>query len=317
MMVSYWSNAQSPIMLCDSLGNTCTPFYHIDSAITAAVDGSYLYLPGGVFTFGTTINKRLHIIGSGYSLDSALITNTTQISGGFALGSNAAGSSFEGLYLTGAITGPTTTFINNVSFMYVNCISISMKLSNSVIRSCILRTGSSGGNTFYSGINNEILNSYIVDISQLSNSVIQNCNGIYYANSSVLNLFKNNIFDRYPAPLSSANVGSGNSLVYNVYTSTCTSGCISSIFAANNVLMTEANVFAAGSLTTSNMQLLAGSAALTAGENGTEVGVFGGLFPFKKGGVPSNPHIYQKVISASTNINGQLPVQIKVRAEDY
>ncbi len=309
--------AQSPIMLCDSLGNTCTPFYNLDSAYTAAVDGSYIYIPGGVFTVGATINKRVHMIGSGYNLDSALITNTTQISGGLALGNNAGGSSFEGLYLTGAITGPTATFINSVSFKYLSCASISMKLSNSLIRSCILRTGSSGGNTFYGGINNEISNSYIVDISQLSNSVIQHCIGIYYATSCVLNLFKNNICDRYPAGTGTGNIGSGNSLVYNVYTSNCTQYCISSIYTANNVLMTEAAVFAAGSFTTSNMHLLAGSAALTAGENGTEVGVYGGLFPFKEGGVPSNPHIFQKAISASTNVNGQLPVQIKVRAEDY
>lgn len=311
------SHAQSPIMICDSLGNTCTPFYTIDSAYTAAVDGDYMYIPGGVFSFGSSINKRIHIIGAGYRLDSALITNTTQIAGNIVLGANASGSSFEGMYLTGNISGPTATALQNLTFKYLHFGSIALKMSNSLLRSCIVRTGSQNTNIFYSGIDNEISNCYIADIAQLSNSVIQNCVGIYYANNNVLNLYKNNIFDRYPGAISSGAIGSGNSLIYNVYTTNCSAYCIASIFAANNISMTEAAVFANGSLSTTNMHLLPTSAAMTAGENGTEVGVYGGLFPFKEGGVPSNPHIYQKTISASTDVNGQLPVQIKARAEDY
>ncbi|MBK7762089.1 MAG: hypothetical protein IPI46_01795 [Bacteroidetes bacterium] len=320
ILISFFSSsifAQAPIMLCDSLGNTCTPYYQIDSAYAAAVDGNYMYIPGGIFTFGSSINKRLHIIGAGYRLDSAIITNTTQISGGIVLGANASGSSFEGMYLTGSITGPTINALQNLTFKYLNIASISLKMSNSLLRSSIVRTGTTNANLFYTGINNEISNCFIADIGQLSNSIIQNCIGIYTVNNSVMNLFKNNIFDRYPSASNSSSQGSGNSLVYNVYTTTCPIYCISSIYAANNILLSEASVFAAGTLTTENMQLQPASAAMTAGENGTQVGVFGGLFPFKLGGVPSNPHVYQKSISPSTNSNGQLPVQIKVRAEGY
>ena len=65
------------------------------------------------------------------------------------------------------------------------------------------------------------------------------------------------------------------------------------------------------------MHVDAGSVAMTASETGGEVGVFGGSFPFKDGLVPSNPHIFFKNISSITDNTGNLPVQIKVRAENY
>jgi len=52
------------------------------------------------------------------------------------------------------------------------------------------------------------------------------------------------------------------------------------------------------------------------GTDATECGIYGGIFPYKEGAVPYNPHIQQKSISSVTDINGNINVNIKVVAQD-
>jgi len=102
---------------------------------------------------------------------------------------------------------------------------------------------------------------------------------------------------------------------HNIYVTNCPYSCISTIYTSSITQVAIADIFAGG-FDYHEMHLVPTSPGLTASETGGQVGVYGGLFPYKEGAVPGNPHIYQKTISASTNANGQLPVQIKVRAEN-
>ncbi len=54
-----------------------------------------------------------------------------------------------------------------------------------------------------------------------------------------------------------------------------------------------------------------------AGKDGTDVGIYGGDFPWKNGSVPSNPNIIDSNIGGTTNTNGALLVNIKVAAQDH
>jgi hypothetical protein len=248
--------------------------------------------------------------------DSSTVTGHTTINGNFNIGANASNSSIEGLYITGTINGVSSPSINNLRVAHCNFYNFYSNITNSSIHGCIIRTANYGENVFFNGVTNEIRNCYLSDITQLHSSIVENCSGIQFANNVVLCSIKNNIFHTYlNSPFGQP--GSNNTIRNNVYTANCPYYCISSTNAAYNILLTEVNTYASGYLNINNLQLLATSAALTAGENGTQVGVYGGLFPMKLGNVPSNPHIYQKTISAATNTNGQLPVQIKVRAENY
>jgi len=65
-----------------------------------------------------------------------------------------------------------------------------------------------------------------------------------------------------------------------------------------------------------NYHLKPNSPYLSAGSDGTEIGIYGGNSPYREGAVPSNPHIYFKQVSTQTNSNGQLPVQFKVRTSN-
>ena len=51
------------------------------------------------------------------------------------------------------------------------------------------------------------------------------------------------------------------------------------------------------------------------GKDSSQAGIYGGLFPFKPGGVPTNPHINFKNISGTTTTDGKLNVQIKADAQ--
>jgi len=52
------------------------------------------------------------------------------------------------------------------------------------------------------------------------------------------------------------------------------------------------------------------------GTDATQVGIYGGAFPYKEGAVPLNPHIQSKNIATSTDANGDLQIQIQVKAQN-
>jgi hypothetical protein len=53
-----------------------------------------------------------------------------------------------------------------------------------------------------------------------------------------------------------------------------------------------------------------------AGTDGSDIGIYGGNYPWKEGGVPFTPHYQFKKVNGTTNSSGNLPIQIKVKAQD-
>jgi hypothetical protein len=53
------------------------------------------------------------------------------------------------------------------------------------------------------------------------------------------------------------------------------------------------------------------------GTDGTQVGIYGGTTPFKEKGLPSNPQIIKKTIAEQTDANGNLKVDVTVKAQEY
>jgi hypothetical protein len=52
------------------------------------------------------------------------------------------------------------------------------------------------------------------------------------------------------------------------------------------------------------------------GMDGTQVGIYGGLRPWKEGSLPLNPHIQSKTIADKTDAAGKIQVQVKVVAQN-
>ena len=64
-----------------------------------------------------------------------------------------------------------------------------------------------------------------------------------------------------------------------------------------------------------NLRIRTTSPCKNAGTDGTDIGIFGGPAPYKPGAVPFNPHITQSAISAQTDKDGNLKVNIQVSAQ--
>ena len=52
------------------------------------------------------------------------------------------------------------------------------------------------------------------------------------------------------------------------------------------------------------------------GTDSTQVGIYGGIFPYKTAAVPLNPHISSQSIPMATDVNGMLNININVNAQD-
>lgn len=321
-------------------GGTPKFYTKLDSAIIKSQDGDTIYVPGGSFE-SIAINKKLYIFGVGHNTDSTMVTNYSLISGNIYLLSGADGGSLTGFKINGSIYFGNSTLNQNINnYSISRCNFSTLILGN---------TNPSGatGNSFhenimynidgYSSENNMVSNNIIIGtIRQLGiNNAIKNnmflyqitCNGGCplgsIVGSSVGCLFENNLF--LSPNLSTAAFGSipvsnsifnNNFFVENWYMS---NNCI-----GNNNLINQSpdSIFFNYSPHNNNFaysydyHLKSTCPGKNAGNDGTDIGIYGGAFPWKEGSIPSNPHFQTVKIAPTTDANGNLNVNIKVRAQD-
>jgi hypothetical protein len=67
---------------------------------------------------------------------------------------------------------------------------------------------------------------------------------------------------------------------------------------------------------THDYHLQSSSPGKDAGKDGTDIGFYGGAFPWKAGSVPPNPHIQFENVAGGVDEAGNLHVTIKVAAQD-
>ena len=92
---------------------------------------------------------------------------------------------------------------------------------------------------------------------------------------------------------------------YNVYNNNYEGVAIANIF-ANQI----------GSTIDYNQDYHLKTPSAYLGTDGTQVGLYGGIIPFKDGGYPSNPQILTKSVSTQTDVSGNLNISFKVKAQD-
>ena len=94
------NNAISQNLIAVQNGGTTSFYSSLDSAVNNAQNGDTIYIPGGNYTINDTINKRIHLVGSGIHPDSANVTSMTLISGysQIILDSGADNGSVTGIY---------------------------------------------------------------------------------------------------------------------------------------------------------------------------------------------------------------------------
>lgn len=310
--------------------NGGTPrFYSIlEEAINNAQNKDTIYIPGGAYSFKDswiTIDKELHLIGCGHHPDSAKVLPTV-LNAHIKLISGASNSSFEGFLLNGDFVVPSDDEdVDNITIQRCSFSSIRLSrlseywlVSENVVIGAVIGGYNSpyaknnvftnnfiGSTIYYFGQNNTFKNNYI------------NCNG---CNFNLIDgcYFTNNIFD----------LNHSEPFIYQVIASVFENN----IFFWSNYIpascINKNNIFSQSSSTTFNnnnlkyfdykedYHLKPDSPGKNAGTDGTDIGLYGGAYPWKEGAIPSNPHYQRVQISPKTDNSGKLNVKVKVAAQD-
>lgn len=307
-----------------------TFYTSLTTALTAAANGDTLYLPGGTIQpSDITVNKSVHIVGAGHYTDSCAATGRTEIntlryltgSGNSSLQGCSIGTLYIGYASNQNITGLSVT----------RCIVDSFRLgndANSTINNIFLAenvfTGQLSINSAYSGVtlNRNFL--YSSNTNGSGNGLLISNNIIFvyyqYAFDNFNNCnFENNIIvctsNSFNIYLASQNCNYSN----NLFIPTVSSW--GSNTQQNSLLnQTTANTFEnagnSGFSYNYNYHLKSSSPGVNYGTDGTDVGIYGTVSPYKEGAVPFNPHIRFKSISSETTPEGILNVTISVSAQD-
>ena len=321
-------------------------------AIAAAQNGDTLYLPGGnIYPNTVTVNKALHIIGTGTYPDSVVATQGTNLTtwyfvtgadggsiqgctiGTLQIGTNASDQSLNGLSISRCsisnlnLGAATEKNIYNIS-VSDNVIAL-FRAPGTYNASCV-RNIFYAGNEEPNGYGGAILFDWACDSVYFANNIFYGHSVHYWYIPTVLAgavhcLFQNNII------INNTTTGLNIKLsaTYSVFENTLI--CGNNDYSANiadwgsnvqtNTIsqqlsnLTFVNATSENFSYGNNYHLNATSPGNMFGTDTTDVGIYGTLNPYKDGAVPSNPHIVSKSISTSPP-NGILNVNIKVTSQN-
>jgi hypothetical protein len=273
-------------------------------AQTAAANNDIIQMEPGTYSFDINLTKPLVVVGPGYFLDRysspALQANTTPATVNtiyFSTGSS--GASVSGITAGQCYIGASTVTLQRcqiTSTFYVNYPGAA--LTNINIRQNYLANlqNYSGAGTSNLLITNNIINS-TVSLDNSCNGDFSNNTMPYLYTQVTLNNFNvtSNYFGYYAAIPTLTNCTATYNALYFTGALTGT-GNINNVQQANVFVQTPAPQFDGW------FQLKSGTNALLgAGAGGTNIGSTGGNTPYKAGGVPAIPAIYQLSNSVGGN----------------
>lgn len=334
-MLSLISGAFSQNLIAVQNGGNPSFYTNLDSAYLNAQPADTIFLPGGIFHLNPPIiDKTIHLVGLGHDPDSTQITYSTKISSGLTLVTGAEGTSLHGLDFGSLVWGTDSSnqIVNDILIAHCSLGHIEVKdysgkpntSSNIVIRNNVLLGIFRGG----SGQNNAVLNNNMLGAwtceqgTYFGNNIFRQNKTNQHVGTSPLYLvndctFENNIF------LSGKYLESG-AVNCSFRKNICIAAGLNGTVGADAIYgLTLADIFVnvSGNVAVfdydHDYQLTATSQGKNFGFDGTDVGIYGGLFPWRVGSIPFNPHVSQKSIDPMTTNTGKLPVNIQVRAQDY
>jgi hypothetical protein len=297
----------------------------IQLAYDAASAGDTILLsPSESVYTGIAIDKKIHIVGTGWTDPTTNVPHTK--TGGFTFNAGAQGSSISGL--------ETSTFDINTDSITVkrnkcywigvreNCSNVVI-IQNYIIGALESYTDRVWQTMIYVWINSEVY---------ISNNIIYNQSNYYRTNYAIVVCFpsntviSNNVLrgDDYSIVLDmSEGYYSTHSVSNNIIISGSISGiatsnnniCNSTQFAATNgnqpnIVMTDVFIDPA----TYNFHLKEGSPAIGAGFGGTDCGIYGGKHPFVDNGRTWLPIITEMTVPTEVNVIDGLDVTIKAKS---
>jgi hypothetical protein len=298
-------------------------------AYTDAVDGDTIYLPGGAFVPPASITKQLVIFGAGHYPDATTETGKTYINGDIRLAAGADHLHLEGLHITGSFSTLTNVSVNHIRV--VRCfisgaISIrgdrSNPSSNISFSGCVLN---SSGSHYFDNIDNLAIHNSIIggriynsEGNLFSNNIFFfTSNNAYIFNSSDNNTIRNSIFyhnsEWYFTTGSTGNKWYNNIIPASTprFHSTDTDeGNFKEVAFSPVFISQNGNAFSYDD----DYNLV--NPLTYPGTVGGQVGIYGGVFPYREMAVTKAPHIKSSSVSSKTDAEGKIEVEITVEAQN-
>lgn len=334
--------------------NSPGTYTSLPTAIAAAAAGDTIYIAGSPTIYNSiTINKKLTLIGAGYNpnkqlpyntqLDAITIARTASAdpSGTKIMGINYSYISASGFAATHLLSNITITRCNGGGISFSNYVSSAL-IYNNIIASYVqvsnpysTYTVNICNNIFKSGATSNTYGNINSQYNFFNNLVIyaSPSSGSAFVNSYYMNVYNNIIYGVNPIPTSVSTVANSifsNNLTFGGSTNTfsiATSG--GTISGTGNLEGVDPLFVNSPSFTftyTADYHLSNNSPALTGGTAGSQIGIYGGPYPFPAGfgaGYQTSatapiPEIYEMnvttpLIPAATNT---VNVQIKARKVD-
>ena len=330
------SHAQTPTATLSHEG-TVKCFYGKEAfvnAVAQSADGDKITLSSGLFT-STTINKAITVRGAGMSADTINGIEPTVISSDFSI--QKENVILEGLYMSGDLT---LYHYNNIKI--INCtIEGTIKNNNSTKKGvvnkyfmgCKTLDDGYGLTAYCDSINLYINNCYIKRLAnsstttyhanhiEIMNSIIGLASG-GSASSSSCSITNSSLINCIIIPKTATMVlPSSNYAYYNVGIGA--SALFENISAAygtqvgitNKVVSNYSDIFK--TFTGSNQSefedysLTSAAASTYLGDDGTQVGIYGGSMPFNPR--VNNPYITKCTVAEKSTPQGTLSVDIEVK----
>jgi hypothetical protein len=327
------AQAQLPRIVLQGSGAPAV-FTSITEAIAAAQPNDKLYFSGGTFNeaAGVVVDKPLHFIGAGVHPDSASVTAVTTLStsGGteITILTAASGSTFTGITFNpdGHVQygtsieddDPTDLVFQRCGFNKAIFLGAAEGASSSSsFDECIFRetvTGRAGRAVVTRCIfDNAIISLFRPSGLFMKNSVVL---GARFQNSEN-GIVQNCVFTYNGAPLWQV---SGIQISNCLISGASMFSNSSNNFESNNIYGQMANTVFENETDGNydfddDLHLAPTSPGIAAGNDGTDIGIYGTGTPYKPGAVPYNPHYRNATIDAATNGDGDLPVNIRMATQ--
>lgn len=311
--ISIQAQVQTATLQHNGIINVFKGLESFKSAYDAAEDGDTIFLSQGSFSSVYSLAKSITIQGSGQRNDTDLAIRETYIDGSIELGSSWPAVNLRGLTLEGLNIGQLYCNDGKIGDMNIRHCRIkelynstSPSYSNVLIEHCCINSFTCPNSYENFIFNNCYIGSFSAHKRGNSNTMaINNC-FIILSNSNPVCQLNNCIIDGTVKPNNSCTA------YYNV-----TSGGL-----LDNILDKEGN-YEVGDLTslfikdytdyTNFYKLTEEAASAYLGQDGTQVGLYGGLRPYTP--VPSYPRIVEKSIAGQTTTDGKLRVYVKAGAQ--
>jgi len=298
------------------------------NAHNAASSGDTIYLSGGTFYAPSSITKTLYIYGAGHYLDSTQATGKTFISGNLILDRNTDGTYIEGIDLTGEVRlqFSSADTVSNITLAYCKIsgnINLSYNSNTYTNNFVLIRSVVIGDINFTRATNAAVFNSILQNRCISSNGVNYENNICFFSHnydwaiSGDNNILKNNIFFTEYEHGSGVN-GNGNQFYNNLFLFPNPPFGGSYTASGNYIDVSADSVFVNNTLYSFNYasDYHLKYPDIFIGTDSTQIGIYGGTFPYKEGAVPSNPHIQLKNVAPTSDSNGHLQIEFKISAQD-